>query len=149
MNEKTSSPAPTGPPPRTVQQQQPPSTKPRTDYPYILTYACGNLRAVSNETFTYMWEYRVPPENADQFRQLYGSQGAWVQLFERAAGFIETTLYRDRRDPLRYVTVDRWESEAAFTEFRSASAAEFDRLDRAGERLTLDEKPLGEFGPTP
>jgi hypothetical protein len=47
------------------------------------------------------------------------------------------------------VTVDRWESEAAFTEFRSAFAAEFDRLDRAGERLTLDERPLGEFGPTP
>jgi heme-degrading monooxygenase HmoA len=108
-----------------------------------------NMHDVSDRTFTYIWEYRVPPENADQFHQLYGSQGAWVQLFERAGGYIETTLYRDRADHLRYVTVDRWESEAAFTEFRSAFAAEFDRLDRAGDRLTLEERALGEFGPTP
>jgi heme-degrading monooxygenase HmoA len=107
------------------------------------------MHDVSDRTFTYIWEYRVPPENADQFHQLYGSQGAWVQLFERAGGYIETTLYRDRADHLRYVTVDRWESEAAFTEFRSAFAAEFDRLDRAGDRLTLEERALGEFGPTP
>jgi heme-degrading monooxygenase HmoA len=109
----------------------------------------GNLQEVSDQTFTYIWEYRVLPESTDQFHQFYGSHGEWVQLFERAAGFIETTLYQDRTDHLRYVTVDRWESEAAFTEFRSAFAAEFDRLDRAGERLTLDERPLGEFGPTP
>ncbi len=109
----------------------------------------GNLHEMSDQTFTYIWEYRVLPENIDQFHQLTGSHGAWVQLFERAAGFIETTLYQVRTDHLRYVTVDRWESEAAFTEFRSAFAAEFDRLDRAGERLTLDERSLGEFGPTP
>jgi len=108
----------------------------------------GKLHEMSDQTFTYIWEYRVPPENADQFHRLYGSQGAWVQLFERAAGFVETTLYRDRTDHLRYVTVDRWESEAAFTEFRSAFAAEFDRLDRDGERLTTDETQWGEFGPT-
>jgi heme-degrading monooxygenase HmoA len=109
----------------------------------------GNLHEMPDQTFTYIWEYRVAPENADQFHQLYGSHGTWVQLFERAAGFIETTLYQDRRDHLRYVTVDRWESEAAFTEFRSTFATEFDRLDRAGERLTLDELSLGEFGPAP
>jgi heme-degrading monooxygenase HmoA len=109
----------------------------------------GNLHEMSDQAFTYIWEYRVPPENADRFHRLYGSHGAWVQLFERATGFIETILYQDRTDHLRYVTVDRWESEAAFREFRSAFAAEFDRLDRAGERLTLDEKSLGEFGPTP
>lgn len=108
----------------------------------------SNLHGVSNETFTYIWEYTVPPENADQFHQLYGSHGSWVQLFEQAAGYIETTLYQDRRDHLRYVTVDRWESEAVFREFRATFAAEFDRLDRAGELLTLDERPLGEFGPT-
>jgi heme-degrading monooxygenase HmoA len=104
---------------------------------------------VSSEPFTYIWEYRVSPENSDEFRQLYGPQGAWVKLFERAPGFIETTLYRDRKDNLRYVTIDRWESEEAFMDFRATFAAEFDRLDRAGERLTLEETSLGELEPTP
>lgn len=104
---------------------------------------------MSSEIFTYIWEYRVPAENVDKFHRLYGSQGAWVQLFKRAPGFIETSLYRDRNDQSRYVTVDRWESEAAFRDFRLTYADDFDRLDRAGERLTLDETPLGDFGPTP
>ena len=104
---------------------------------------------MSSEIFTYIWEYKVAHENVDEFHRLYGSRGAWVQLFERAPGFIETSLYQDRKDNLRYVTVDLWESEAAFRDFRVTFAAEFDRLDRAGELLTLYETPLGEFGPTP
>lgn len=105
----------------------------------------GNVHGVSDGTFVYMWEYHVPPESVDQFRELYGSHGEWVKLFRRAAGFVETTLFQDSKDHRRYVTVDRWESEASFREFRATFAAEFERLDRAGELLTLGENPLGEF----
>jgi hypothetical protein len=43
--------------------------------------------------------------------------------------------------------VDRWESEEAFRSFRARFAEEFERLDSEGERLTLEETPLGEFEP--
>lgn len=100
---------------------------------------------VSDSAFVYMWEYSVSSDSVDQFRDLYGPQGEWVKLFQQAAGFIETTLFQDRKDHLRYVTLDRWESEAAFRAFRVTFAAEYERLDRAGERLTLNESPLGDF----
>jgi hypothetical protein len=45
------------------------------------------------------------------------------------------------------LTIDRWESEEAFRTFRARFANEFERLDSEGEYLTLEETPLGEFGP--
>ncbi len=58
-----------------------------------------------------------------------------------------THLYQDRNDGDRYVTIDRWESEEAFKDFRASFAEEFERLDRDGEHLTLEETPLGELKP--
>jgi len=97
--------------------------------------------------FIYMWSYRVTPHKAAEFRQLYDPQGAWAQLFRRTPGYLDTKLYRDRHDRNRYVTIDRWESEEAFRNFRSTRASEFEQLDRDGEQLTLEETPLGEFEP--
>jgi heme-degrading monooxygenase HmoA len=99
------------------------------------------------EPFIYIWAYRVPPEKVDEFRQLYGPEGAWIRLFRQAPGYVDTHLYRDRNDGDRYVTIDRWVSAEAFKDFRASFADEFERLDRDGEHLTLDETPLGELGP--
>jgi hypothetical protein len=54
---------------------------PQPEPPITAHMRTGNLHEMSDQTFTYIWEYRVPPENTDQFHQLYGSHGAWVQLF--------------------------------------------------------------------
>ena len=102
---------------------------------------------MSVDPFIYIWAYRVQPPRADEFRRLYGPEGAWVRLFRQAAGYLDTHLYRDRNDGDRYVTIDRWESEEAFRSFRARFAEEFERLDSEGEHLTLEETPLGEFGP--
>lgn len=99
------------------------------------------------DPFIYIWAYRVSSEHADGFRDLYGPGGAWARLFRRADGYLGTDLYRDRNDGDRYVTIDRWESEEAFRRFRTTFADRFERLDRKGERLTLDETFLGEFRP--
>jgi heme-degrading monooxygenase HmoA len=88
----------------------------------------------------------VRPERANEFRRLYGPEGAWVRLFRQAPGYLETHLYRDRSDEARYLTIDRWESEDAFRRFRARFADEFERLDGEGEDLTLEETSLGEFG---
>ena len=107
---------------------------------------------MTRDTFAYVWSYRVPGENADPFVRLYGPDGEWVELFRQGEGYLETRLYRSADDAERYLAVDRWESESAFRRFREKFAEEYGRLDRLGEGLTSEEKPLGEFfqigGPT-
>jgi heme-degrading monooxygenase HmoA len=97
--------------------------------------------------YVYLWEYRVVPESAAAFERVYGPEGEWVRLFRRAAGYRDTTLYRDRADPGRYVTVDRWRSREAFDVFRARFAAEFEALDARCEALTLREREVGRFEP--
>ena len=99
-----------------------------------------------SDPYVYVWAYRVPSQRAKQFRRLYGPEGAWVQLFRQACGYLDTHLYRDLNDHDRYLTIDRWETEEAFRNFRTEFAEQFERLDEEGEGLTVEETPLGEFG---
>lgn len=102
---------------------------------------------MSQAAFTAVWEYRVRPEAAAEFRRTYGPEGEWVRLFRLAAGYVDTVLLQDRQRPDRYVTIDHWETEAAFLAFRHTFARQFGELDRRCERLTMDETPLGSFSP--
>jgi heme-degrading monooxygenase HmoA len=95
--------------------------------------------------FTYIWEFRVAPSAQAQFEFEYGSRGSWVTLFSKAPGYIETLLLRDNSDPLRYVTVDRWESEGAHDAFRSTNFAQYEEIDRRCQGFTRSERSLGEF----
>ena len=92
-----------------------------------------------------VWRYQVRPEHAAEFERRYGPAGAWAQLFARAAGYRGTLLLQDRTDPLVYVTVDRWESEAAFAAFRERHAQAYRELDVACDALTRDEVCIGTF----
>ncbi|GLQ92040.1 antibiotic biosynthesis monooxygenase family protein [Dyella acidisoli] len=95
--------------------------------------------------YTYIWEFQVKPEQEASFLEHYGSEGIWVQLFKQAPGFIETLLLRDRDVPYRYVTVDRWQSAAAYQAFRTQFAEAYAALDRACESLTSAEREIGTF----
>ena len=98
-------------------------------------------------TFSYLWEYDVPPEAEPEFLVHYAPDGTWARLFRRASGYLGTQLYRDRRRAGRYVTVDHWLDEEAFREFRRGFAAEFEALDRTCAALTRREAHLGDFEP--
>jgi len=100
-----------------------------------------------SDVFVYSWVYEVSLETVDEFCELYGPSGAWEALFRRAPGYLGTELLRDRANPLRFMTIDRWESEEAIMDFRARFAEEFEHLDLLGERLTLSETSLGEFVP--
>ncbi len=95
--------------------------------------------------YSYVWEFLVPPESEASFRDLYGPRGGWVRLFQRASGYLGTVLLADRQQPGRYVTIDRWRSEAAFRAFRERFGAEFAALDAQGGSLTSAETHLGSF----
>jgi heme-degrading monooxygenase HmoA len=95
--------------------------------------------------YAYAWEYVVAPGREEEFLRLYGSDGAWVRLFRKAAGYRRTDLLRDRAVPRRFLTIDRWESREAWEAFRVGFASEFDTIDRSGNELTLEERELGTF----
>jgi heme-degrading monooxygenase HmoA len=95
--------------------------------------------------FTYLWEFHVAPSAQAQFEFEYGARGSWVSLFRMAPGYIETILLLDNADPLRYGTVDRWESEDAHNAFRSAHLKQYQEIDRRRQGYTTSERALGEF----
>ena len=97
--------------------------------------------------YVYLWEYDVPAEHAAEFEQAYGPQGDWVQLFRRGRGHLGTELHRDLQRPERYLTIDRWESRAAWEAFRAAFAREFEDLDARCGKWTRREAEIGRFEP--
>jgi len=99
--------------------------------------------------FSYVWEYEVPAEVEVEFLRHYTPEGTWARLFRRAAGYLGTQLYRDRRRRTRYMTVDHWIDEAAYQEFRRQFAAEFQALDQTCAGLTRHEAHLGDLESVP
>jgi len=95
--------------------------------------------------YTVIWEYAVASENSASFETMYGPSGRWVELFRRSDGFIETVLLRDVSVPGRYVTLDRWDTAAAYARFRDDNREEYDRLDVDAASLTAGERRLGSF----
>lgn len=92
-----------------------------------------------------LWEFEVKPGAEAAFEAAYGNGGAWVRLFRRDRGFVETRLLRDRSQPGRYLTLDLWESEEDYRRFREVFAAEYAALDQQCEALTVAEQPLGVY----
>ncbi len=97
--------------------------------------------------FTTLWEFAVVPAKRAEFEAHYGPDGTWAQLFRSARGYLGSELLQDRSDDLRYLTIDRWESRAAWQAFRRDHGAEYERLDREFGVLTTREAPLGEYAP--
>jgi len=95
--------------------------------------------------YAYLWEFRVAEAQRPAFERQYGPEGAWVRLFRQAPGFIGTILLKDRSDPSRYVTVDRWETVDAHREFLARYAREYRELDEQCAGLTISETRIGEF----
>jgi heme-degrading monooxygenase HmoA len=97
--------------------------------------------------YVYIWEFLVRPEHVPEFVAAYGPDGDWVRLFRDGAGYVRTELHRDQTNPERFVTVDYWESRDAWQAFRTAAAAEWERLDARCEQWTSSEREIGRFDP--
>jgi quinol monooxygenase YgiN len=95
--------------------------------------------------YAYLWEFLVEPDQRGEFEQQYGPRGAWVSLFRQAPGYLGTLLLRDSANPRRFITVDRWQSAAAYQSFCSVFARQYAELDAQCEGLTVKETCLGSF----
>jgi len=95
--------------------------------------------------FLVMWEFIVRPGKEKAFEQIYSPQGDWAQLFKQGQGYCGTELSRDFDAPLRYVTLDFWESRAAYETFKMQHAAEYQAIDKKCESLTEKEQEIWKF----
>ncbi len=95
--------------------------------------------------FTIVWEFRVKPQFWSIFREEYSSSGIWAQLFRRAGGYRSTTLLTDVSEPYRAITIDRWEREEDFAEFKTTFADDYAELDRRCDVYTESDNRIGRF----
>lgn len=93
-----------------------------------------------------IWEYRVKTDMRVKFEAAYSPHGAWADLFKRSAGFIEVELLRDESDPQRYLTIDRWRSQAEYEGFLPRWHEEYQALDALCENMTESEALIGKWG---
>lgn len=95
--------------------------------------------------YVVIWQFRIRPGAEQSFLQGYGSEGAWAQLFRKAKGYRKTELARSVDDPRVFYTLDEWNSEAAFREFREAFRQQYEALDQSFAGLTEEERLVGAF----
>jgi len=89
-----------------------------------------------------IWRYRVEPDRRKEFLHHYSSEGTWTQLFQRADGYLGTTLWQDADDENVFYTQDRWRSESDFAHFQAHYANVYEELDRQFEGMTTEETLL-------
>ena len=109
----------------------------------------GGATILPMPAYVYIWEFDVRPGKEGEFEREYGPEGAWVRLFRMARGYLDTVLLKDPTHAGRYLTIDRWESEAAYRAFRSAHAGEYAAIDARCEGLTVGEREVGHFTSAP
>ena len=95
--------------------------------------------------FVIVWEFRVPSDRVPEFERAYGADGEWAVLFRRGAGFLGTELLRDRDDPERFFTIDRWREGGDFEAFRATFGDDYAAVDKRCELLTVSETRIGVF----
>ncbi len=92
--------------------------------------------------FHILWQFETTDDRSAAFEQAYGPAGPWVRFFREAEGYVETELYRRTSHPPCYLTLDRWQTRAAYEAFRRERAVEYSELDAACEDLTVREQFL-------
>src|SRR5947209_66355 len=92
-----------------------------------------------------IWTYRVRHEQVAEYERYYSDNGVWAELFSKAPEYRGTILLRDKDDSLRFATVDRWESWAAYERFLQEHRTEYDRIDGLCGEFTAEELKVGVF----
>ena len=88
-----------------------------------------------------LWEYTIRAGQEAEFEKIYGISGDWVQLFQKAEGYLGTELLCD--SPQHYITIDHWISSKAYDDFHRKYHAAYKALDARCQPLTEHEKLIG------
>jgi len=93
--------------------------------------------------FQILWQFETSEERAAAFVGAYGAEGPWVAFFRQASGYLGTDLFHHVSMPLCFLTLDRWESRAAYEAFHRERGPEYSALDAECQELTTSERFLG------
>jgi hypothetical protein len=93
----------------------------------------------------FYWEFVAREDKLKEFERYYSSDGLWAALFRKHPGYCGTILLRDAENPLRFISIDRWDSFAAHVGMRAQFSAEYEELDRTCESFTESERRIGVF----
>ena len=115
------------------------------DLEHVSGESSGTHDTEMDGCYATVWEFVVSGSADTEFRQHYGPNGTWVELFRQDPAYIETLLLKDSSVPGRYLTIDRWRSSSAYRSFRERFSQQYDVLDRACQKLTIHEAALGSF----
>lgn len=95
--------------------------------------------------YVYIWQFDVVEGKEPEFENVYGSEGAWVKLFQLDNNYLHTTLIRDIHTKGRYLTIDVWKDRNSYISFNEKFKNEFEKLDIRCESLTTEETKIGEY----
>lgn len=90
-------------------------------------------------------EFIVKEEVQGHFELAFGPGGAWSKLFAQFPGFRGTTVMRDVKNPLRYLTIDLWETVEQWEQMLIEREAEYSELEITFVDWTESRKELGIF----
>jgi heme-degrading monooxygenase HmoA len=92
-----------------------------------------------------LWEFTVRPEQREPFERAYAADGDWARLFQKARGYLGTTLLRDAERESVYLTIDRWQRPQDYAAAMSSLGPDYQALDQHCEAFTVKERKLGEY----
>ena len=95
--------------------------------------------------FVRIWQFRVAPDKTEEFREVYGPNGAWAALFRREIGFLGTELLQSATHPNIFLTIDSWDSPEAWAAFLRAWGDDYAALDHRCSALSMSEGEIGTF----
>jgi heme-degrading monooxygenase HmoA len=96
-------------------------------------------------THVRIWRFQPAPGRERDFAAAYSGDGIWARLFEQAQDFVSTSLLAPEEPGGPWLTVDRWQSRAAFDRFQQDHGEAYRALDVELEPLTVEELFIGTF----
>ena len=100
-------------------------------------------------THVRVWRFQPAPGHEEAFAAAYSGDGVWAELFRQDEGFVGTILLSPVEPGGPWLTLDRWQSQAAFERFQDDFGEAYRRLDAQLEPLTTDELFIGAFDELP
>ncbi|MBI9065956.1 MAG: hypothetical protein JEZ09_01610 [Salinivirgaceae bacterium] len=92
-----------------------------------------------------IWEYKVKPDQASNFEDIYGKNGEWVTFFKKSKAYKKTELVIKDLENNMYMTIDTWKSLDLYEQFFKQNLKEFKRLNNKFKNLLLEENQVGIF----
>ncbi len=95
-----------------------------------------------------IWKYSIEQSNKEEFETHYCPNGSWAELFRKSVSYIGTMFLHDTTNSSVYMTIDMWQSEKDFEEFKTKYHDAYAELDKEMERLTIKEEFVGRYEAT-